>query len=214
MSAVQSPKCTCKYPPSPKRTEIGMFKVTTRKKLVIVHNYDITTLKNNILCTRNVRSNIPSKWLPLTVPTPISLSLCSNVYTWPWFSCACLTLPFSEACDHLQQTNLKVGIKFLDKNCLIYQKKQRKVIGFIYLLGYSIWNPHTPCGRYAANLPRGECEFQMDKCLFCSSIWEPHSLCTTYWLNLPQIEGVEISCGCLKGANPFEINTTAVKCLQ
>ena len=108
----------------------------------------------------------------------------------------------------------KVGIKFLDKNCLIYQETKESnrfsiAIGLLHLK-----STHTPCGRYAANLPQGECEFQMDKCLFCNSIRDPHSLCTTYWFNLPQIEGVEISCGCLKGANPFEINTTSVKCLQ
>ena len=70
---------------------------------------------------------------------------------------------------------------------------------------YSFWNPYTPCGKFTASFPQGECDFQMDCQLtppMCNILFKY----TT--------EGVEISYWSVKWASPFEIVTPLVKNLS
>ena len=63
-------------------------------------------------------------------------------------------------------------------------------------LGYSIWNPYTPCGRFWKSVPQRGCEFSnaptsvwlycIQKCQMRVSTWNSHSPCGRCFLNLPQ----------------------------
>ena len=40
------------------------------------------------------------------------------------------------------------------------------IIWLITLMGYSIWNPHTPSGRFMKHLTQRECEFQVNNLIW------------------------------------------------
>ena len=54
-----------------------------------------------------------------------------------------------------------------------------------HLSGYSIWIPHTPCGRFKKHLPQGECEFLVDK-LIWHFLENTYSLCDKPNLKITQ----------------------------
>ena len=54
-------------------------------------------------------------------------------------------------------------------------------------LGYSIWNPYTPCGRFTVSIPQGSVIIKWIGIQGTAMWFESHTLCAIFWFSLTQV---------------------------